>query len=157
MVSCWNFRPRFDRPRMLQSTWDFQELKVQCFSIGDFKRKAKRIYGFSTRVEKPTKNYSKLFGSFSALCPRWCITYRVVSSPLQVTEWNSSTLQVMWDGAVNRQPGYRARNLERRGYRAPPPRTKMLSSARRHHDRKFVFTNYFTTIENVLLTYKKEL
>ena len=28
----------------------------------------------------------------------------------------SSPLQVMWGGAVNRQPGYRARNLQRRGF-----------------------------------------
>ena len=44
-------------------------------------------------------------------------SYRVVSSPLQV----------MWSGAVNRQPGYRARNLQRRGYQAPPPRAKIFS------------------------------
>ena len=34
---------------------------------------------------------------------------------------------LMWSGAVNRQPGYRARNLQRRGYRAPPPRAKISS------------------------------
>ena len=43
----------------------------------------------------------------------------------------------MWSGAVNRQPGDRARNLQRRGYRTPPPRSKIFSDARRHHDRKF--------------------
>ena len=44
---------------------------------------------------------------------------------------------LMCGGAVNRQPGDRARNLQRRGYRAPPPRSKIFSGARRHHDRKF--------------------
>ena len=33
---------------------------------------------------------------------------------------------LMWGCAVNRQPGYRARNLQRRGYRTPPPRSKIL-------------------------------
>ena len=61
---------------MLQSTWDFQESNLSCFSTWDFSRNAKWIDGFSTRAEKPTKNYSKLLSSFSALCPRWSITYR---------------------------------------------------------------------------------
>ena len=67
----------------------------------------------------------------------------------------------MWSGAVNRQPGYRARNLQRRGYRAPPPRSKILSGARRYHDRKFspdffVFFDTFICIHIKVLKKKKK-
>ena len=68
----------------------------------------------------------------------------------------------MWSGAVNRQPGYRARNLQRRGYRAPPPRSKILSGARRYHDRKFspdffVFFDTFICIHIKVLKKKKKI
>ena len=69
----------------------------------------------------------------------------------------SSSLQVMWSGAVNRQPGDRARNLQRRGYRAPPPRSKIFSGARRHHDRKCSPDFFFLILLYVYLhTYKKK-
>ena len=82
----------------------------------DFKPECKWIAEFLARLKKSTKFSPKLRCSFFRRCPR---------------------LYMMWSGAVNRQPGDRARNLQRRGYRAPPPRSKIFSGASRHHERKF--------------------
>ena len=48
----------------------------------------------------------------SAVCPG-----AVCPGGVLLTEVEASPLQVMCGGAVNRQPGYRARNLQRRGSR----------------------------------------
>ena len=59
---------------------------------------------FLSQIENSTKKYSKFPAPSTGFLPRWCITWQSQSSPLQV----------MCEGAVNRQPGNRASNLQRR-------------------------------------------
>ena len=77
-------------------------------------------HGDSNQNENELRNFqreTKLHRNFPLNCvPTFAAFY---SWGVLLPEEESSPLQVMWSGAVNRQPGYRARNLQRRGYRAP--------------------------------------
>ena len=62
----------------------------------------KWIQEFSRGTENLLENSGKLSAEYHRFLPAGCKTYR--RNPL---------LCIMWRGAVNRQPGYRARNLQR--------------------------------------------
>ena len=65
------------------------------------------------KIQKTRPNVCKIVRPFSAAYSSTEHYLQRESSPLQVLPWWC----IMWGGAVNRQPGHRARNLERRGLR----------------------------------------
>ena len=83
------------RPKVYVWGWDFACLQLKPISSIRFFLYWKRIQKFSRGTENLVKNPGKLSAKYHRFLPAGCI---------------------MWGGAVNRQPGYRARNLERRGW-----------------------------------------
>ena len=119
----------FHLARELQSIWDFQETSLNHQRTWGLSLRRKRIVEILARIKTLPKFLPELRQSFFRRCPRLYITYRVVSSPLHVTSRAvSSPLQVMCVGAVNRQPGHRARNLQRGGLRLKPHWSRSFSS-----------------------------
>ena len=117
-----NVRPRkkmFRQGKLIstgfQSTWGFA-----CTSVLSQAPTPSRLKPFSfsrilARREKPVKKSEFLRGNYGRNFPWWSITWQRESSPLQVrSKPPLCKLLQMWVGAVNRQPGYRASNLQRR-------------------------------------------
>ena len=75
-----------------QMSWDFAEISRPRGRPAVIRPERKRTCGFFIKSKNPLQNSSKLRAPSQRLIP-----------------WRS----IMWCGAVNRQPGYRARNLQR--------------------------------------------
>ena len=102
---------------LLLQSWAFACPRLSPWWTWEIHKLRARASRNTARSKKPTKNSSKFRSPSWAVWPCGSITSRGRTSPLQVTSRRrTSPLQVMWRGAVNRQPGYRARNLQRSGF-----------------------------------------
>ena len=124
-------------PKIHGFSWGFACRKLSLFLRLDFWSNARRSQAESAGREKLGESSQKLCGSVRRFFPCGYITYRR-RNPLLC-----KLLTCMCGGAVNRQPGYRARDLQRRGFYKEETKKKKKNEKKSKKNRKKSGPKYF--------------